>query len=52
MPAHFSQDELVAGLPDFSGTIYQNCEKYTKRTQNVPNGHGISPMSVNYSQAP
>jgi hypothetical protein len=32
----------VAGLPDFSGTIYQHGEKYAELPQNVPNGNQIA----------
>jgi hypothetical protein len=35
-----------AGLPDFSWYMIPKPEKCTKLTQNVPNGHKISQMSV------
>jgi hypothetical protein len=38
-----------AGLPNFFGTWYQKC---TKWTQNVPSGHNISQMSIKYSRWP
>jgi hypothetical protein len=36
----------------FLGTWYQNRKKCTKGTLNVPNGHKISQMSVEYSKRP
>jgi hypothetical protein len=30
----------------FLGTTYQNGEKYTKLSQNIPNGHKVFPMAV------
>jgi hypothetical protein len=36
----------------FLSTCYQNREKCTKWTQNLPNGFKISQMSVKYSQQP
>jgi hypothetical protein len=33
--------EWLKGCQIFLGTNYQNGEKYTKRPQNIPNGHNI-----------
>jgi hypothetical protein len=43
---------LDSGLPDFFGAWYQNRTKFTKWTQNVPNCHKISQMSIQYSKCP
>jgi hypothetical protein len=39
-----------SGLPDFSYCMIPNPKKCTKLTQNVPNGHKISQISINYSK--
>jgi hypothetical protein len=40
-----------SGLPDFSWYIIPN-RKNVQKTQNVPNGHKISQISVKYSKRP
>jgi hypothetical protein len=41
---------LEQGCQIFLGTLYQNRKKCTKWTQNVPNGHKTSPVSVKCSK--
>jgi hypothetical protein len=43
---------LGPGLPDFSWYMIPKLWKCTKRTQNVPNGHTLSQISINYSKWP
>jgi hypothetical protein len=38
---------METGMPDLSRYMIPNRKKCTKLTQNLPNGHKISPMSVN-----
>jgi hypothetical protein len=40
------------GLPDFSWYVIPKPYKSTKCTQNVPNGHELSQMSLKYSKWP
>jgi hypothetical protein len=40
------------GCQIFLGALYQNWKKCTKWTQNVPNGHKISQISIKYSKWP
>jgi hypothetical protein len=40
------------GLPDFCWYVIPKPEKCTKSTQNIPNGHKISQMSLKYSKWP
>jgi hypothetical protein len=40
---------LTPGLPDFSWYVIPKPEKCTKSTQNVPNSHKISQMTIKIS---
>jgi hypothetical protein len=40
------------GCQIFLGKYYPNRKTFSKGTQNVPNGHKISPLPVKYSKRP
>jgi hypothetical protein len=42
----------VQGRQIFLDTTYQNGEKYTKRPQNIPNGHKVYQISIKYYKCP
>jgi hypothetical protein len=48
----FQPRRLQQGCQIFLAAKYQNQKKYTKQPQNVPNGHKIYQLAINYTEWP